>query len=621
ETIRVRFSGGGLTVDKTLAATDYKGEVKLNLSSYPDPFQPNTGQLYGVTAREWKQGNGDTIDLFDLEERYPGLGTVQATGDVTEWVKPVRWALGSGLDLAVGYGLLGDAATAIPTTGKARFLGQATGRREVSSLPGSSYAPPSFLARATVDIDFAAATVRGGVEDFAFEYNAPASRYDFNFEATLANGKFETTKIDAPMQTGETGTVRGQLYGPGSDLEVGGVFDLTFADGKVAGAFVAGNSTGQALFGADKIDLYSSLVNIVSQPGSAQASYNQNNIELGGNNEVLAYTPGGVIGADDGYRFYTDNGTLPLLSEFTSADYKGRTTKKTARPSGQGKFRVLEADTWTNGPTLNRWILGGNTGNNWTHTAYVQALEYVNPNVSPGVEHRAYMATGARTTAVPTTGAARYRGETIGSYVDIASGDRLTAIGGTTVDVFFDSGQVRGAFGFITLSRADGTVVTSGPNMSGISFAGIFNANRTFDAALTGNVTYNNVAPVGQVHGAFYGPGSAELGAIYDINIPGYAAIAGVLVGARDTLNTTVGYQYKAFTDTPGASLLAVTAAPATGVAVTWARDGMPGGDTASFKMVRAGQAVDASFAGNFSGQNYDVTDGSWAETAFYTAP
>ncbi len=587
EFVRMRFANNNLSVIETARASEYSEGLRSGGGYFTEGGR-QVSRL--IATKGWNY-----LAMPALEE---GAGSVGLnTGDAPDWVRPIAWnSLTSEEGRIWGFGLLGDLATGIPTTGVARFRGEATGSADGVFRSAGLNQP--FWASAGVDIDFSTGKVRGGLEDFSTYYKLdfPFHTLDFNFEANLVDGKFAANTIDAPFQTGEKGSVFGQLYGQGSDLEVGATFSVTYADTKLAGMFVAGRPTANFLAGADPITLRPSLVNLTSSTaGWTRTSYNQNNIELGGNNESLTFTPGAFGGSDDSYRLYFDNGAEMMLQDFDVRHYKGDRYVDTPRPSTTGT-RYLRVETWTNGQTLNRWELGVQSDTAWLRPIYVQALEYVNAGISPGVTHRAYMTTGLRSTALPASGSARYKGDAIGTIVNAATGATYTTSGTGVVDVAFGTGQVKGGIGSLTYTASNGNVAPNDPaRPTLITFSGALNGNRAFDATVDGQ----KLGLTGQVRGDFYGPDAAELGAIYNINIPGYGAMAGMLAGTRNPVPTGVGYSATTFSSAAGAANYAVSAEPLTGLAVEWRRNSPFGqGDTLRLDMTAGGQSLNETYTG-----------------------
>lgn len=590
ENVLMRFSASNLSVEQTFRPADYAESIRL-VGGYTTEHGRTASRP--ITVKGWGGSTGLTMAGLDEGAFSVGLNT----GDAPDWVRAISWgALSSAEGQVWGFGLLGDLATGVPTTGVARFRGEAIGSGD-GILKRAGVAQP-FSASAGVDIDFSTGKVRGGLEDFStyIDISYPFHTLDFNFEANLVDGKFAANTIDAPFQTGEKGSVFGQLYGQGSDLEVGATFSVTYADTKLAGVFVAGRPTSNFLAGADPITLRPSLVNLTSSTaGWTRTSYNQNNIELGGNNESLTFTPGAFGGSDDSYRLYFDNGAEMMLQDFDVRHYKGDRYVDTPRPSTTGT-RYLRVETWTNGQTLNRWELGVQSDTAWLRPIYVQALEYVNAGISPGVTHRAYMTTGLRSTALPASGSARYKGDAVGTIVNAATGATYTTSGTGVVDVAFGTGQVKGGIGSLTYTGSDGFVAPDDPaRPTLITFSGALNGNRAFDATVDGQ----KLGLTGQVRGDFYGPDAAELGAIYNINIPGYGAMAGMLAGTRNPVPTGIGYSATTFSSAAGAANYAVSAEPLTGLAVEWRRNSPFGqGDTLRLDMTAGGQSLNETYTG-----------------------
>lgn len=590
ETVRLRYAANNVSLEQILRAADYSVNTRLG-----GGYTTERGRTVSrsIASKGWS--NSGSVTMPAIEEGTFAVGLT--TGDAPDWVVPIGWSYPTFAEgQAWGFGLLGDLATNIPTTGVARFRGEAIGSAD-GPLKRAGVAQP-FSASAGVDIDFSTGKVRGGVENFRtyLETTFPLHTLDFNFEADLVAGKFAATSIDAPFQSGEKGGVNGQLYGQGSDLEVGATFYATYADLKLAGMFVAGRPTSNFLSGTDPTTLRPSLVNLTSSTaGWTRTSYNQNNIELGGNNESLTFMPGAFGGSDDSYRLYFDNGAEMILQDFDGSHYKGDRYVDTPRPSTTGT-RYLRVETWTNVQTLNRWELGVQSDKAWIRPAYVQALEYVNAGISPGVTHRAYMTAGLRSTALPATGSARYKGDAVGTIANASTGATYTTSGTGVVDVFFGTGQVRGGIGSLVIIGQDGfTVPTPAGTPTLITFSGALNANRAFDAT----VDPQKLGLTGQVRGDFYGPDAAELGAIYNINLPGYGAMAGMLVGARNPVPASIGYSATTFSSAAGAANYAVSAEPLTGLSVEWRRNSPFGqGDTLRLDMTAGGQSLHDSYVG-----------------------
>lgn len=606
EDVRLQFTlPGSINIEQTFKAADYR----------TSPYWLGNG----LTTRSWVSG-GANLSLLPLEEGNLGEGT--GARSVTDWVTPFQWIVPNGGPGwgTTGYGLIGDLATGAPTTGAARFRGRAVGFGDGAMSPASG--PESsrlFSARAGVDIDFATGKVRGAVDQFEFPIAivAPAHVFDFNFEASLVDGQFVAAAIDAPFQTGETGGVRGQLYGKGADLEVGGVFEAAYANARMAGVFVAGDPSSDQVSDPLAVRLRPSLANLISGNGGASASYNQNNIELGGNNEFLAYAANGLAGSDDSYDLFFDNGPAMVLKAFDAADYQGqRSVSWLVRPGANGLTRTLSVETWKDGQTLNRWGLAGQVDAAWVRPAYVQALEWVNEGISPGMTHRAYMTAGLRSASLPASGSARYKGEAFGTLVRASDSATFNTTASSTIDVFFDSGKVQGAFGFIERVGIDGTrgqIVAGVPGA--IAFSGTLNANRAFDAAVT-----PQGAMTGHVRGDFYGPDGAELGAIYDINLPGLGAMAGMLVGSRNPFEPRVGYTANVFTGTAGATNYALSAANVTGLSLDWRRNSpIAQGDTLNVNMTVNGLTVNDSLTGRIDSTALDPTQR--VKTAVFEGP
>jgi hypothetical protein len=614
ETVRVRFSANGLTSDETFDAATFKSDARIFTGFFSAPgFAANQGQARQLAGLQWSSGSR-TLALIRLEEGAATLGVPVTTGDSAEWITAVRWTSGA----SRGFGLLGELATAVPTTGAARFRGEAIG-----SVTRSTGASIDFWGRAGLDVDFAAGTVRGGVEDIALDYGGGSARYDFNYQGALVGGKFDTTTVWAPFQASAAGSVRGQLYGAGSDLEAGGVFELSMTDGKLAGVFVAGRPTADGLFGAAPITLRPSLTNILYDATGSNATYNQNNIELGGNNELVEFTPGGFGANDDSYKFYFDNGASFMNFDFTPANYKGVVTTNMVRPGSyvptNTHYRWLQADQWAYTPTvvLNRYRLGMLVDNTWIQPALVQALEYVNTGISPGMTHRAYLQTGARASA-PTSGTARYRGESVGVMTDNQLGERFRTTSRATVDVLFGSGQVRGVLDNITRYYDNGATAMMGLDVTELVFNGSVNGARGFDAVVDNQTFYSGMTPstlTGHVRGDFYGQTASEIGGVYDINIGALGSMAGVFVGGRNPLTLGIGYvPGQVFTDTPGDSLAAVTTAPLSNIRFAWTRNGPSSGDdTGSLQANGGPRAINVTFSSSYAGQNTEIIGEQWS--------
>lgn len=231
EIVRLRYAANNVSVEQIVRSSEYAESARL-IGSYTTETGRQVARL--ITTKGW-----GGVQMPALEEGAGSVGL--STGDAPDWVRPVAWNFLTVNEGRIwGFGMLGDLATGVPTTGVARFRGDALGSADGVFRSGGLNQP--FSASAGVDIDFSTGKVRGGLEDFSTYYKLdfPFHTLDFNFEANLVDGKFAANTIDAPFQTGEKGSVFGQIYGQGSDLEVGATFSVTYADTKLAGVFVAG---------------------------------------------------------------------------------------------------------------------------------------------------------------------------------------------------------------------------------------------------------------------------------------------------------------------------------------------------------------------------------------------
>ncbi|MGR4864561.1 transferrin-binding protein-like solute binding protein [Caulobacter sp. LARHSG274] len=635
ETIRIQATAGGATIDQTLAAADYKGEVRTFWGSFNIYQGPNSYGTRVLMAREWRNAQG-SLQIIGLEEGDHLLGLPKPTNDLADAVSVVKWTSSSGAAVT-GYGLLGDLASNIPTTGAARFRGEAIGYLAA----GTGGAPREFVARAGLDVDFASATLRGGVSDLKFDgLVSPSGRYDFSYQGQLASGKFDTTQVDAPFLTGESGAVHGQLHGPANDLEVGGVFNLSFADSNLVGAFVAGHPSDVDLLATGDLRLRPSFSNLISGPGYTNAYYNQNDIELSGgassNIEVLNYNPGGFVLGDESYGLRTNDNAYTLVSDFAASSYAGRETTLDYRPSDHDPYsRAIEADTWQDhGATLRRFsTLGVQIGGVWYAPALVQALEYVNPALSAGLEQRVYLSTGPHASTLPTSGVARYAGESIGAITDLAAGKTYRTASLATIDVLFATGEARGSLSDFRVLNADSKTNVDGLAIYGVTFAAPISQAR-FDATAAVVDLYaggQRRTASGHLRGDFYGGSASELGGIYDFNVPGVAAAAGVFVAASNAFKPPVLAYLSdtTFSAAPNAGLFTSTTRDLTDLGVTWGRMGPDTGDdrynivfqnsynaVQTFSNATKGSSF-AHFVSSVSGFDFDYTSLlSWQDSS-----
>ena len=571
ETIRVQASAGGQTVDQTY---DYVGLVDIRLaSSAIDPF---------VKGQQWRFGT-QTFTLLPLKvgditlrgpESVPLGDPSTFTGDVAQSVRLAHGTAASGASTVFGYSLIGDAAGAVPTTGAARFMGQAVGRFEGPAGAGGI----ALWGRAGLDIDFASGTVRGGVQNILFdptaETAAPLGRYDFNYQATLSGSKFDTTTVNAPFQVGETGSVHGQLYGPIANIEVGGAFDLAFSNGKIVGGFVVGKPGAVGVSGGPNVVLRPSFVSVLSSTGGASATYDRNDIETGGGTgESVGYAPGGFVLGDEGYQVRT-TGPNAVSADFAAGDYAGVTA---SYDLSLNSAQTIKVDTWRNGAdTLNRFDLGVFSNGQWIRPAFVQTLEYVEPSAAPA-QQRGYAALGAPAASMPTIGSARYIGRSVGVAARGGQVQRVTSA--ATIDVRFATGAVFGAFDKFKVEAVESPDAPL-PMPNEVIFSGVLDGAGFDTTTISENTDFPVRTWAGHVRGDFFGPGADELGGIYNLARNDGLVLGGAFVAGSNPGPKGLAYLGpETFTGTAGDPHFATATQPISGVQLTWDRKGPGAGD------------------------------------------
>jgi hypothetical protein len=582
-------------------------------------------------AFRFYSGAGYIGELSQLRVSETPLGGIVLSNEPASYSKQFR-ALrirnntsfsGPGLGEPSEFGnfLFGVPISSLPTSGSAAYQGAATGYFFAGGAPGRAW---SGLTE--IDINFAAASngVRGAIRDayvvpLTSSGSSPATRLfgDIGFAANLtSSGSFASTQ--ATTTSGAlalTGNVSGQLFGNGTSTEVGGALSLNGPTGeRLIGVFGAGYRAGQSsansllLGNTFRPTFFRSVIGF----GTGTANINVNNSDIPGEpaGDTLTSDPGLLGTGDETFSLNYLDGATSLTANVAQNGYLGQRMgdASTSTNIAVGASRFHDAWSTTNGGVLRRYNLGVETKGAlrqiFSRALFGQIYEYANAASNP--TERIFFAAGQRLPFAqrPTSGQARYSGQSVGFVNYLAINQAFRVYGSTVIDVNFlgGSNSVRGAIiNQVQYDLQTGSATTTAGALTDIQFTGALDGSRFTTSSVSGGViaplvTVGSVVArfTGTVAGEFYGSpaeGPLELGGGFALTAPGSATYTGAFITGRNPL---VGEQAQAglrtYTQTAGAQLFALDATGSTNLSFGWAR-GNPSieDDTGTFTASKSG--------------------------------
>ena len=391
---------------------------------------------------------------------------------------------------------------------------------DMSELQGRIYALRVEVPRDAPEVSWPTSSFE--LSDFAVNNG--------QFTATLTGVDSDpTTNFDASVR-GFMGSVLGEFYGPNAE-EVGGVVTAerdedgdTTADRVLVGAFGAhsidsGGDSSDAFFTGADIDNVAGTTALVDDVSNARLAVMADGaIQL-------------TVNMTDGTSTTVELGDADHASH---PDYDGR---------GQfvKKIGTTEYWLWSHSGATGYWSPPGAAGfdhfdvygwevyefvegANWPTTDYSAAN---NPTFSYG-----YLVDGSRTpmASMPASGSASYSGvfDAFSVPTDDTLYPNLERIGGSAMlAADFGAGSVSGTFDGVS-RVSDGSAVDGA-----LTFNAMVSGNTLSASDLTGSGTFSGYSN-GSVAGAFYGPGAAEVGGVFEATDTGDAnLISGWFGGER----------------------------------------------------------------------------------------
>ncbi len=322
----------------------------------------------------------------------------------------------------------------------------------------------------------------------------------------IVNGQFTATLtgVDSDPNTpldesvrGFMGHVLGEFYGPNAE-EVGGVVSATrdvagTADDRVLNGFIGGEKTER--------------LTAIHDSAFVTGVYRDNDTNSTIPTDVETPT---VESTSDGFRItYVVDGQ-PQTVELGEGDF------------GANPSRNTSYSKTTNGTEFRLW---SHTGS-FTGTRFFEHLDINGWGIYPHLDSirfsdTGFMVYGARTTDMPTTGTAGYAGRILGVEWP---GDAAVGTSSSQVRWYRGDLGLTADFGGSTVT-GNVTNLRSRPGGSSFSDYATAPGGLNFNATISGNelsatdlsgsgalAHYSN----GSVDGAFYGPGAAEVGGIFE---------------------------------------------------------------------------------------------------------
>jgi hypothetical protein len=319
---------------------------------------------------------------------------------------------------------------------------------------------------------------------------------------------------------------------------------------------------------------------LTSAAGETSA-FHRNSLDApggGGNHERVEITSSGTGRAGQTVSIAVDDSNYTIARTFAASSYQGPTGPTYYYwPSGgtSPMERPLRSEAWSGG--LLAHPLYKRVNGAWTQAVLAQAFEYVQSDVTPGVNSSLFMVSGARTGNF--TGSARFLGDAFGTYQGPFATPAVRVRGEMRLEVDFGRSQLRGALTDLFRSPTADEVLGSQLGLGDIAFSAPLSPS--FVATVTPDRA-NLTGLGGTVSGEFYGDlgsGSTEAGGVFALQ-SAQGAFSGVYIAGHNPLPAGIysNITPQTFDGTGGTFIQA--AGPATATSLRWTRSGPGAGQS-----------------------------------------
>lgn len=539
-----------------------------------------------LTLNEWRNG-ADSFVLLDGLLNDPHLSGPPVGGGT----RLARFQIGA----VTGFQVLGDRVVSRPTMGFAQYGGESYG--EFVRADGVLF---NFLGRADAKVDFAASRIQGQISSLNFADAAGAvatpgiGELGFSFA-----GEFNTpmgfSALVTSGQPGANGSVAGDFYDSASANggQLGGVFNVNATAGRLTGGFVAGRTLAFNTFGAGRAT-YPSFARLLTSATTASSAFHRNKLDASGgaNYERVEIAGNGTGRASQTIAVAVDDPSYTIARTFTPVDYQGPTGPTylywPSAATAATTDRPLQSVAWRGG--LLAHPLYKRVNGAWTQATLAQAFEYMQSDVTPGVNSSLFMVSGPRSGNF--TGSARFLGDAFGTYQGPFATPAVRVRGEMRIEVDFGRSQIRGALTDLYRSPTSGEVL-NGPQLGLGEVA--FSAPLSPSFAATATLDRANLTSLGgTVSGEFFGDlgaGSTEVGGVFALQ-SSQGALSGVYIAGRNPLPTGLASSILPQTFDGAGGTFLQSVGYATTQSLVWTRAGPGAGQsTATVAFTRDGVA------------------------------